>query len=125
MEFPPAVRIGIEIALALFAAYMAGECWMWRMGNRFQLTPGQLRRRLAGALLLIVDLVLWLQAETLLQGRPPREKLLYLLLATLLALLPMMLAVREAGFVIRQYARARAELIRSLGRHRGEEPPRG
>ena len=68
------------------------------------------------------DLVMWLLADVLMRGRPPAERLLYLLWATLLVFIPMIMVVREAAFIVRQYARWRGEVIRGLGKEdrRGE-----
>jgi hypothetical protein len=85
-------------------------------GNQAQLTPGQFRRRLVGGFLLEADLLLWFLANPLMAGRRASEKLLYLLMACLLVVVPMLLAVREAAFVARQYAHWRGELIRNMAK---------
>ena len=108
------------VAMVLFGAYMGWEVWRWVTGNRAMLTPGQFRRRMAGGLMLELSLLMWFLANPLMQGRPAREKLLYLLVALLLAVLPMLLAVREAAFIMRQYARWRGELIQNLGDREAE-----
>jgi hypothetical protein len=102
--------------ILLFALYMGWEIWRWMAGNPSLLTPGQFRRRLVGGVLLELDLLMWLFANALMQHRRASEKLLYLLTAVLFILIPLMLAVREAGFVARQYVKWRGELARSLGR---------
>jgi hypothetical protein len=43
--------------------------------------------------------------------RPAREQLLYLLTCMLFVMLPMLLAVREAAFVTRQFVRWRQEIV--------------
>lgn len=101
-------------AIVFFGLYMGVEIWRWFAGNRSMLTPGQFARRLTGAVILEIDLLLWFFAD-LMNPRPPRERLLYLLVATLLVIIPMILAVRETAFILRQYARWRGELVRSLG----------
>jgi hypothetical protein len=116
MDLPPAVG---NLALALmvfFGFYMAWEILRWLRGNRAMLTPGQFRRRLAGAVLLETSLLMLFLANPVMHGRRAAEKLLYLLLASLFLILPMLLAVREAAFVARQYARWRGDLVQDLGR---------
>jgi hypothetical protein len=110
------------VLMAAFGLYMVFEVWRWNAGNQAQLTAGQFRRRLAGGVLLLGDMLLWYLANPLMTGRPARERLLYLLAATLLVFLPLILAVQEAAFVLRQYARWRGDLAQRLGpEHRGEE----
>lgn len=109
--------------LVFFGLYLLWEVWRWLAGNRSGLTPGQLRRRLLGGLMLEAALVMWFLANPLMAGRPAREKLLYLLTAMLLTTLPMLLAVREAFFVVRQYSRERARLYRELAAGRAAAPP--
>jgi hypothetical protein len=108
----PAVLIA---ALVVFAVYMVYEVLRWFAGNRAQLTGGQFRRRIGTGFLLEADLMLWLLADVLLAGRTAAEKLLYLLFALLFLILPMILAVREAAFIARQYARWRSDVVRNLG----------
>jgi len=112
---PDAATPVLLLFMALFGAYLAYEVWRWRAGNRAALTPGQFRRRIIGGLLLEADLLLWAFANPLLAGRPASHRLLYLLTAMLLVLVPLLLAVREAAFVMRQYARWRGDLVRNLG----------
>jgi hypothetical protein len=100
--------------LLLFGGYLVYEVARWRGGNRSELTVGQFRRRIAGGLLLELDLLMWYAAGPLMSGRPPAQRLLYLLFATLFVLLPMLLAVREAAFVARQYVRWKSDLIRNM-----------
>jgi hypothetical protein len=116
MGLPPATQPLMLALMILFGLYMAYEVWRWAAGNRAQLTRGQFRRRLVGGILLELDLLLWFLANPLMHGRPASERLLYLLVATLLVLIVMMLAVREAAFVVRQYARWRGDLVRTLGK---------
>jgi len=88
----------------------------WRRARQPEsLTAGQFRRRLAGGLILEGDLLLWLLVDVVTRGWRPAAQLLYLFAALLLAFAPMYLAIREAGFVARQYARSRADLARRLG----------
>lgn len=109
-------------AMLFFGLYMVYEVWRWFAGNRAMLTPGQFRRRLVAGFILELDLLMWVMADPLISGRPARERLLYLLWATLLVFIPMILAVREAAFIMRQYARWRGEIVRGMakGGHRGE-----
>ena len=117
----PAAAYPILIGLlAAFTLYLVWEASRWYGGNKAQLTPGQFRRRLVTGILLEVDLVMWLLANTLTRGRSKAEQLLYLLVATLFVFVPMILAVREAAFVMRQYARWRGELARNIGK--SDEP---
>lgn len=111
--------------LAIFGGYLLYEVARWVRGNRAELTVGQFRRRIAGGLLLEADLLLWYAANPLMAHRPPAQRLLYLLVATLFVLLPMLLAVREAAFVVRQYARWRSDLVRHLAQGDGSERRRG
>lgn len=119
---PPTATPVLLTAILVFGLYMAYEAWRWFSGNRSLLTPGQFRRRLVAGFILELDLVLWLLADPLTHGRRASERLLYLLFATLLVFIPMLLAVREAAFIVRQYARWRGEVVRNLGRadRRGE-----
>jgi hypothetical protein len=121
---PPAAIPVLLGALAFFGAYLAYEAWRWFSGNRSILTPGQFRRRMATGILLELDLILWLMANPflasdLMMALPSSKRaawaLLYLLHAVLLAVIPMMLAVREAAFITRQYTRMRGEIVKNLG----------
>ena len=112
--------------LLVFGAYLVYEVARWRGGNRAELTVGQFRRRIIGGLLLELDLLMWYVANPLFGGLPHSPKmaawrLLYLLFATLFVLLPMILAVREAAFVMRQYARWKGELLRGMAKGEGVE----
>lgn len=123
MRLVPTAAYPVLITLlVVFTLYMGWEVWRWFAGNAAQLTPGQFRRRLVGGILLEIDLALWLLADPLMYDRPPREKLLYLLCATLFVLFPMLLAVREAAFVMRQYATWRRDLARNLGKRDDAAP---
>lgn len=101
-------------AIVLFGLYTLVEIWRWCSGNRAMLTSGQFARRLTGAIILEIDLLLWFFAG-LMNGRPVRERLLYLLVATALVIVPLILAVRETAFILRQYAQWRRELVSDLG----------
>lgn len=98
--------------LAFFGFYLVFEIVRWMTGNRASLTPGQYRRRLWGGALLELDILLWLLFQPVMSTRPAREQLLYLLLCMLFVFLPMMLAVREAAFVTRQFVRWRQDIVR-------------
>ncbi len=117
----------ISLALAvIFGIYLAYEVWRWFAGNAGDLTRGQFVRRVVGGLFLETTLLMWALANPLMTSRPLPERLLYLLFSVLLALLSMLLAVREAGFVVRQYHRSRRELIQSLARQDArKETPNG
>jgi hypothetical protein len=120
----PGPAIPLLLAFVIFfAGYMGWEVWRWVSGNRSSLTPGQFRRRLAGGIMLEASMLMWLLEGALMRGRGAGERLLYLLVALLLAVIPMLLAVREAAFVTRQYVRWRGELVRNLGQR--EEAPAG
>ncbi|MFN3648101.1 MAG: hypothetical protein ACK47B_00865 [Armatimonadota bacterium] len=114
----------ILVLIVIFAIYMAYELWRWFRGNPAELTPGQLRRRLAGAVLLAVSLGL-AYMEPLTAGEPVRVRLAYLLTSLSFAVVALILALREAAFVMRQYARWRTEMLRSLNTDRQpqETPP--
>jgi hypothetical protein len=122
MRLPGAAETVILISMLLFGAYLAFEVWRWVNGNPGQLTPGQFRRRMVGGILLEVDLALWYFADRALPLLPRSGKLLYLLFAMLLVFVPMLLAVREAAFVMRQYARWRGELVQNLGKREAGAP---
>jgi hypothetical protein len=115
MPLHPAVGPFSFVLLVLFGLYLGYEVWRWLRGNEAGLTRGQFVRRLAGGLLLEGALLMWFLSIPLMRDRRPAEQLLYLLTATLLALVALMLAVREAAFVARQYARWRADLARKMG----------
>ena len=100
--------------LVAFGGYIAWEVWCWFTGNRAGLTPGQFRRRLAGGLMLFAALLMLMMANIWMAGHSPKEKLVYLGWMFILTLLTMMLAVRESAFIARQYARKRAEILRSM-----------
>ena len=112
----PALAPIAFVAAVLFGLYLAYEVWRWVAGNRGELTSGQFWRRIGGGVLLETALLMWVVANPLMSDRPLRERLVYLLTSTLLCVLAMLLAVREAGFVMRQYHRSRRELLRELGR---------
>lgn len=112
---PPGATLVLGVAMALFGVYLVHEFWRWKAGNRGGLVLGQFRRRMTTGLLLEFDLLLWILADPLMLHRPARERLLYLLFATLLVFIPMLMAVREVGFIMRQYARSRSEMVSNLG----------
>jgi hypothetical protein len=99
--------------LAFFGFYLVFEVVRWMTGNRSGLTPGQYRRRLWGGGLLELDILLWLLFQPVMAARPAREQLLYLLICMLFVFVPMLLAVREAAFVTRQFVHQRQEIIRN------------
>jgi hypothetical protein len=118
-------------AQAVLLAAMVGigpvifyEVWR-RRARPGSVTPEQYRRRLLGGLLLELDLLLWLVADLVIRRWPPAWQLLYLLGATLLVFVPIYLAIREAGYIVRQYARSRSDLVRSLGRAAERQDPSG
>jgi TRAP-type uncharacterized transport system fused permease subunit len=121
MFLPPETGPVTFCLMVLFGLYLLYEVWRWVTGNRALLTPGQFRRRMIGGILLELDLLLWFLANPLMKDRPNREKLLYMLVAMLLVFIPMLLAVREAAFVMRQYTRWRGEMVRNLGKREGQE----
>lgn len=125
MGFPPLIQPVTLALMLLFGLYLLVEVHRWLAGNRSALTVGQFRRRLVGAFLLELDLLLWFLANPLMRGRRAADQLLYLLLAMLLLVIPMLLAVRESAFVARQYLRWRSELIREMGRSTPPESPPG
>jgi hypothetical protein len=116
LALPAALLPVLLLMLVFFAGYLAYEIYRWRGGNRAMLTPGQFRRRMTAGILLLIDMAMWLAAGLLPVGVDVRVKLLYLSLEMLFAVVPMMLAVREAAFIARQYARWRGDLARSMGR---------
>ena len=121
MGLPTYTQPVVLVMLLLFGGYLLYEVVRWRKGNKADLTRGQFRRRMAGGVLLMLDLLMWYAANPLFANAPhnPRTtawRLLYLLTATLFVLLPMLLAVREAAFVMRQYAQWKGDLLRNMAR---------
>ncbi len=116
----PAV-VGLMCGLTL---YLGWEWSNYARGNRAGLAPVQIRRRLIGGLLLLTDLAWWLAADVLMSGRTAPERLLLMLLGMLPVPIAMMLAVREAGYVARQYTRSRLDLARKIvSRDESGKPP--
>lgn len=113
---PLITQIFLAALLLFFTLYLLFEWVRWVGGNRAGLTPGQFRRRMIGGALLELDLLLWLLYPVLISGRPAAEQLLYLLFCVLLIVVAMLLAVREAAFVTRQYVRWRGEMVRNYSR---------
>ena len=111
-------QTAILVAMVLLGLLLLFEGWR-RARRPDSLTPAQFRRRVAGGLILELDLLLWLLADLVTRGWKPAAQLLYMFGALLLAFLPIYLAIREAGFVVRQYARSRSDLVRTLGRRNG------
>jgi len=109
---PLVSQLFLMALLAFFGFYLVFEVVRWMTGNRAALTPGQYRRRLWGGGLLELDILLWLLFQPVMSTRPAREQLLYLLLCMLFVFLPMLLAVREAAFVTRQFVRWRQDIVR-------------
>ena len=116
LALPTALLTVLLVMLVFFAGYLAYEVYRWKGGNQAMLTPGQFRRRMAAGIMLLIDMAMWLAAGLLPTTVDPRVKLLYLSLEMLFAVVPMLLAVREAAFIARQYARWRGDLSRSMGR---------
>ena len=110
----PLTQLFLVVLLAFFTLYLVYEITRWSRRNAGGLTPGQFRRRICGGVLLELDLLLWLLFDPLMKGRPAREQLVYLLTGVLLAVIPMMLAVREAAFVTRQFVRSRGEIVQGF-----------
>jgi hypothetical protein len=100
--------------LAFFGLYLVYEIVRWTRANQGGLTPGQFRRRICGGVLLELDILMWLLYGPLMSGRPAREQLVYLLGGVLLVVVPMLLAVREAAFVTRQFVKWRGEMVRGF-----------
>lgn len=119
---PPAAQAVMLAAVLLFAVVIACEVWR-RRRDPGAVTPGQFRRRLWGALLMEIDLGLWLGADLLIRAWPPAWQLVYLTFALALLLAPMVLAVREWAFVVRQYARSRADLVHNFARQTKRHDP--
>lgn len=115
MGFPSYLPTVALFCVLLFGSYLAWEIWAWFSGNRGELTPGQFRRRLCGGAMLLAAMVMLMMGEVWMTGRPAKERLVYLGWMMVLTLIPVMLAVREAAFIARQYARKRADLLRNLG----------
>lgn len=117
---PLVTQIFLIALLVFFTLYLLYEWVRWVGGNSTGLTPGQFRRRMVGGALLEVALLMWLLYPHFIVKRTPAEQLLYLLVSMLLTVIPMMLAVREAAFVTRQYVRWHGEMIRNHAP--GQEP---
>jgi hypothetical protein len=110
---PLVTQLFLIALLLFFTLYLLYEWVRWVGGNSTGLTVGQFRRRMVGGGLLEVALLMWLLYPYFIARRPAAEQLLYLLSASLLTVVPMMLAVREAAFVTRQYVRWHGEMIRN------------
>lgn len=116
---PVISQLFLVVLLIFFGIYLVFEVVRWMAGNRAGLTPGQYRRRLWGGGLLELDILLWLLYQPMISHRPAREQLLYLLVCMLFVIVPMLLAVREAAFVTRQFVRMRREIIHNYERSTG------
>jgi len=110
---PLITQLFLLTLLLIFTLYLLYEWVRWVGGNRTGLTVGQFRRRMVGGGLLELAMVLWLLYPPFIARRPPAEQMLYLLFCMLLTVIPVMLAVREAAFVTRQYVRWHGEMIRN------------
>jgi hypothetical protein len=111
---PAGARAVVLAAIVLVGIVIYFEIWR-RYRRPGSITAAQFRRRLVGGVVLEIDLILWFIADVVTRGWRPAWQLLYLGGASLLIVVPMYLAVREWGFILRQYARSRSELVRSLG----------
>lgn len=111
---PGAAAIILLALILFFGLYMVWEISRWVLGNKGGITRSQFVRRIICGLLLLFDLGLWLAGDLLIAHWPPRLRLIYMLLAMLPLPICMMLAVREAGVVIRQYVRQRRELYKAI-----------
>jgi hypothetical protein len=98
----------------VFGAYMLWEFWAWFSGNKAELTAGQFRRRLAGGMMLFAAMLMLMMVDQWTARFSKEEKLAYLGWMMILTIIPVMLAVREASFIARQYYRKRAEIFRNL-----------
>jgi hypothetical protein len=108
--------------LIVFAAYMLWEVWSWFSGNKADLTAGQFRRRISGGLMLFAAMLMLMMVDQWTVDLSKKAKLAYLGWIMILTIVPVMLAVREAAFVARQYFRKRAEILRSM-RKNVDAPP--
>ena len=114
MGLPPYLAPAALFFLVVFGCYMLWEVYAWFGGNKAELTPGQFRRRMAGGIMLFTAMLMLLMGNQWMRGQKPEVRLSYLGWIMLFTLFPVMLAVREAAFIVRQYARKRAEILRSL-----------
>jgi cytochrome bd-type quinol oxidase subunit 2 len=124
MGLPAFLAPAALFCMVLFAAYMLWEIFAWVSGNKAELTSGQFIRRMSGGVMLFAAMLLLMMANQWMdrEHHSARERLNYLSWIMILTLVPMMLAVREAAFIARQYARKRAEILRSL-RKNVDAPP--
>jgi len=110
--------------ILLFTLYLVVDVWRYRRGA-YELTPGQIRRRVAAAVLIEADLLLWLNVNNLMMGRPPQAQLLYMFAGVLLLLAPLFLAYREAVFVMRQEVLRRRDHLQDVTEKMRETASRG
>lgn len=114
---PPSARVIVLVAMVVVGLILFYE--VARRGSPGRaLAAEQFRRRILGGALLEIDLLLWLLADVVARHLSAAGQILYLLFATLFVLAPMVVAIRETGFILREYARRRSELVGSLGRRR-------
>ena len=111
--FTPFARGVLLAAMVLVGTLLFYECWR-RAQRPGSLAPGQFRRRVLGAVLLEFDLLLWLLADLILPRLSTAGQLLYLGGSLLVVFAPIYLAIREVGFIARDYARSRRELVRGM-----------
>ena len=115
---PPAAEPMIFTVMVFFGAYLAYEAWRWYSGNKASLTRGQFLRRMFTGAIIQLDLLLWLLPNHLsrLVDLDRRElalaKIVCVMFAVLLPFAAMILAVREAAFIVRQYVNWRRQIIR-------------
>jgi hypothetical protein len=122
MGLPPYLAPVALFLLIVFGAYMLWEVWSWFSGNKAELTPGQFRRRLSGGIMLFAAMLMLMMADPWSAGLSKQAKLAYLGWIMILTIIPVMLAVREASFIARQYFRKRADILRSM-RKNVDAPP--
>jgi len=108
---PPHAHVLLMFLFLSFSLYMTVEgVRVWR--RRTRLTSGQIRRRVAGAVLIETVLVMWIAVDAVTLAWAPERKLLYLFSTVLMMLGAVFLALREASFVFQQYVLARRDLFR-------------
>lgn len=96
-----------------FTLYLVVDIWRYRR-KAYELTPGQVRRRLGAAILLEIDLVVWLSIDAVVMNQPPQIKLSYMFAATALLMVPLYLAMREALFLMRQSLEMKRDHVRKV-----------
>jgi hypothetical protein len=104
-------------AILFIGVLLASELWRYWSPDPI-VTRGQLVRRLVVGVWLQCVLAMALIGDTVTIGMRPHLQIVYWGTCLLFAIIPMFVAIHEAGAVARQYARRRSELFQSLATRR-------